>query len=372
MKIAIVRQRFSPHGGAEKFVSRALAALSVEQVQVSLIARDWEAVDKIDFYPCDPFYLGRLWRDWGFAKHTCRELESLKIDLVQSHERLVCCDIYRAGDGVHREWLLQKSQVLSPLQKLAQVLSPYHNYLQWTEKRMFEGSQLQAVICNSNMVKKEIQQYFQIADDKLHVIYSGVDTQQYHPDLKQYRHEFRNLYHIPQDATLYAFIGSGFLRKGLKPILQAMARLDQNSHLIVAGYDKQQARYRALADSLGIGARIRFLGSVEDVKPCYGAADVFVLPTLYDPFPNAVLEAFAAGLPVITSKKSGAAEVIKQGENGYVCDALDVSALTQHMQSLHDRKHAASMGIQARRTAENFEMDYMVHKLTELYQNLNQ
>ncbi len=372
MKIAIIRQRYSPHGGAEKFISRALAALSSDEVQVSLIARDWEAVERIDFHRCDPFYIGRIWRDWGFAKHACQALTSLEIDLVQSHERIGCCDIYRAGDGVHREWLKQRSRVLSRPKKLAQTLSPYHHYLKSAEKKLFEGTRLRAVICNSKMVKKEIQHYFQISNEKLHVIYSGVDVKRYHPELKHYRSEFRSLHHIPQDATLYAFVGSGFFRKGLEQVLKAMACLDQRCYLIIAGYDKQQKYYEKLANRLGLEKRTLFLGSVKDVKPCYGAADVFVLPTLYDPFPNAVLEAFATGLPVITSEKSGAAEVIEQGHNGYVCDALDVTSLTHYMCSLQDRKLAYNMGEQARRTAEKFEMNHMVNKLTQLYQRLEQ
>jgi len=78
---------------------------------------------------------------------------------------------------------------------------------------------------------------------------------------------------------------------------------------------------------LGIAARVRFVGGVSDVRPFLAAADAFVLPTLYDPFPNAVLEAMAAGLPVVTSTRCGAAEIVAEGETGFVRDALDIDAL---------------------------------------------
>ena len=372
MKIAIVRQRYSPHGGAEKFVSRALSALCTDQLAVSLLARKWESVGGVDFVPCDPFYLGRIWRDWSFARRVCHTVAEMDVDLVQSHERIECCDLYRAGDGVHMEWLKQKSRALRGLEKSFHAISPYHHYVKRAEKKMFESPSLRAVICNSEMVKKEISQYFQIAEEKLHVIYSGVDKQQFSPDLKKYRKNLRTELDIPQSATLFAFVGSGFFRKGLQQVLQAMVALDKNNFLVVAGYDKKLSQYQAMAKRLGIADRIRFLGSVNDVKPCYGAADAFILPTLYDPFPNAVLEAFAVGLPVITSEKSGAAEVIRQGENGYVCDALDIKSLSLFMHKLNDVHHRAEMGKQARETADQFDMNQMVQRLTELYQQLNQ
>ena len=86
---------------------------------------------------------------------------------------------------------------------------------------------------------------------------------------------------------------------------------------------------RAAAARLGIADRVHFPGPQTDVKPFYGAADCFALPTLYDPFPNAALEALASGLPIIVSRQCGAAELVREGFNGFVVDALDVDALAR-------------------------------------------
>ena len=77
--------------------------------------------------------------------------------------------------------------------------------------------------------------------------------------------------------------------------------------LVVVGGDRHRARYVSLATTLGVTDRVRFVGAVDDPLPYLAMADAFVLPTLYDPFPNAALEAFATGLPVITLAENGGA-----------------------------------------------------------------
>lgn len=370
MKIALVRQRYTAFGGAERFVSRALQALQAQGAQVTIVTRQWEAGGEISTLQCDPFYLGNLWRDRGFARGVCRLLAQQEFDLVQSHERIPCCDIYRAGDGVHREWLHQRHRVLGLWGRLGLTLNPYHRYTLAAEKKLFASPRLKAVICNSRMVKEEIRHYFGLAEEKLHVIYSGVDGAIFHPGLRtEFRRPVRAQYGIPEDATLFLFVGSGFERKGLAALLQALAALPETAHLLVVGKDKKTSAFKTRAARLGIGARVHFAGALHDVKPCYGAADIVTLPTLYDPFPNVALEALACGLPVITSTKSGAAEFISECENGYVCDALDSDGLACRMLAYLNTPSAARqrMGEAARQSVSELTLDKMGQSLLDLY-----
>ncbi len=340
LSIAFVRQRYTQDGGAERFVARALEALKEQDVRITLITREWKPGDGFEVTKVNPFYIGRLWRDWSFARAVCKLLKTRQFDLVQSHERIPCCDIYRAGDGVHREWLKQHARVLSWWGRLMQAINPYHLYVKWAEKRVFTNPRLKAVICNSKMVREEIKRYFGIADNKLHVIYNGVDLNQFHPDLRRHRAEVRARYAIPGDAPLFLFVGSGFERKGVPILLEAMAELPSNAHLLVVGRDRKIERYRRRAAALGLSRRVQFLGSQSDVGPYYGAADALVLPTLYDPFPNVALEAMAAGLPVVTSRNCGAAELVEAGVGGFVCDALDRGCLVEALRTVATRNVA--------------------------------
>jgi UDP-glucose:(heptosyl)LPS alpha-1,3-glucosyltransferase len=371
LRLAIIRSKYSAFGGAEQFISRMAQALAQREIQVTLITREWRPEPGLKAIVCDPLYLGSLWRDWGFARAACRAAGNGAFDLVQSHERLPCCDLYRAGDGVHREWLQQRNRTLGALARLRIDLNPFHRYLLAAEKRLFASPRLKAVICNSAMVKAEIQRWFGLSEQKLHVIYSGVDTERYSPSVReQFRAIARAQHGIPLEATLFLFIGSGFERKGLAQAIRALATLAQPAYLLVVGKDKQAARFEALARRLGVAARVRFAGAVSDPQPCYGAADALLLPTLYDPFPNVMLEAMACGLPVITSTKSGGAELIKNGENGWVCDALDLPALSAAMTELLSATARERLGRAARATVAPLTLERMSQEYLALYRAL--
>jgi len=370
LKLAIVRQRYNPFGGAERFVARALPALERAGAVVTLIARRAEGWGARRMLRVDPWYLGGLWRDWSFARAARAAWRSAGFDLVQSHERIPGCDVYRAGDGVHRRWLELRSRTVSLLGRLAIALNPRHRYLCRAEKRMFEHPRLRAVICNSRMVRDEIRQRFRVAPEKLHVIYSGVDLEHFSLAARErLRGAARaELGCAPRD-TLFLFVGSGFARKGLAAAIDALALADHPGfRLAVAGTDRDAARFAARAAPLG--ARVRLLGGREDVRPLYAAADCFILPSRYDPFPNTALEALAMGLPAIVSTRSGAAEIIEAGANGWVCEPDDAAGLARLMHEVDDALRRRELTAAARATAERFGIDAMARQLSTLYAEL--
>ena len=377
MKIALIRQRYNPFGGAERFVARAMTALAAQNVEMTLLARDWlgaeGAAGEARMIPCDPFYIGRVWRDWGFARSVCAALKSHSFDLVQSHERIACCDIYRAGDGVHRQWLANRSRAAGLFGRIALALNPYHLYTKAAEKRLFESPRLRAVICNSNMVKEEVRRYFGLAEDKLHVIYNGVDLDAFDPALRAaWRTRKRAEFGISDSTMVFLFVGSGFARKGVPQLLRAMTGV-RGAHLVVVGEDRELVRMQAKAGDMKLGSRVHFAGAQENVKPWYGMADCFVLPTLYDPFPNAALEAMACGLPLVTTSQCGAAEFIESGVEGYICrDALDVVELARCLNLAAAPGQAERMGVAARRRVESCGLAVMAQQLTRLYADLMQ
>ena len=368
-RIALVRQRYNPFGGAERFIDRALAALEQLGAQVTLIAREWRDIGARHVIRVNPPYIGSLWRDAGFARAARAAWTRGQFDLVQSHERIPGCDIYRAGDGVHRQWLEYRLQQASRLERSRVRANPYHRYVCRIERSLFEHPRLRAVICNSKMVQADVSRHFRIAQDKLHVIYNGVDLDHFHP---RYRaslrtHERSRLAFRGEDVV-FAFVGSGFERKGLGCAIDALARAnDARMRLVVAGQDRDAARFAAHARTLGVADRVTLLGGVDDVRPLYAAADCFILPTLYDPFPNAALEALAMGVPVILSRRNGAAELVRPGENGWICEVQDPAGLAAAFAEAAATAPDEKMQAAARATAEAFGIDEMARKLTGLY-----
>jgi UDP-glucose:(heptosyl)LPS alpha-1,3-glucosyltransferase len=371
VRVALVRQRYSPFGGAERFIERAIGALGAD-VALTVYAREWPGAAAVPVVRCDPFYVGRLWRDWSYARAVCRAVAHDAPDLVQSHERIACCDVYRAGDGVHAQWLENRGAALGALGRLGLALHPYHRYVLAAERRLFASPRLRAVICNSRMVREQIARRFGVGGDKLHVIYNGVDLQAFHPRLRDaHRRAMRARLGIDDDAVTYLFVGSGYERKGVFPLLGAFAAArDRGARLIVVGRDKAESRAIALARALGIAERVHFAGAQGDVAPWYGAADSFVLPTLYDPFPNAALEAMACGLPVVTTTQCGAAELIDDGVEGYVVDPRGGAPLAAALDRL-DPASARRMGANARRRAEAYGLETMRARTVALYRALS-
>jgi len=372
VRLAVVRQRYNPYGGAERFVARALPALERAGVEATLISRSAAGWGARRMLRVDPFHVGNLWRDWSFARAARAAWRREAFDVVQSHERIPGCDVYRAGDGVHRRWLELRRAAAGPLERLGIVLNPYHRYVCRVEKRMFEHARLRAVICNSRMVQDQIKRGFRIAPEKLHVIYNGVDLEHFHP---RQRESLRGaaraeLGCAPRD-TLFLFVGSGFARKGLGAAIDALAQAANDSFwLLVVGQDREERRFTEQARRAGLGKRVRFLGAREDVRPYYAAADCFILPSRYDPFPNTVLEALAMGLPAIVSSRCGAAEVVEHGKGGWICDPDDVPGIARLMHEADRALRSPDAIAAARATAERFGIDAMAAKLAELYGSL--
>jgi Glycosyltransferase len=238
------------------------------------------------------------------------------------------------------------------------------------ERALYASARLRAVICNSAMVREEIAERFGISQEKLVLIRNAVDTTLFHPGLRgEMREAVRQQLGIPPGDRVALHVGSGFERKGVSAFLQALAHAQCEPWGIVVGRDKRLDAYRKLAARLGLQERVRFIGAASDVRPYYGAADVFVLASLYDPQPNAALEAMACALPVITSTQCGAAELLEQGTSGFVRDALDIAGLAADIDAL-DPAQAAGMGLRARAAIEPYTPERMAREYLALYEGL--
>ncbi len=236
---------------------------------------------------------------------------------------------------------------------------------------MFEHPALRAVICNSKMVAEEIRRHFTVSADKLHVIYNGVDLEHFQPQKRrELRESARREFGFGDGDSVFSFVGSGFARKGLAAAIDALALSGRSDfRLLVAGRDRAAERFVAHAERVGVADRLKFLGGIQDVRPVYAASDCFILPTRYDPFPNAALEALAMGVPVIVSTQCGAAEIVDPGSNGWVCPPDAPDALAGLM---IEGAGAAGRGASdaARSAAERYGIERMADRMVGLYEEL--
>ncbi|SFU11465.1 UDP-glucose:(heptosyl)LPS alpha-1,3-glucosyltransferase [Kosakonia arachidis] len=369
-RLAIVRQKYRPDGGAERFVSRALMALGNQNLELNVITREWQGERQDDWHIhiCNPAKWGRISRERGFANAARALWQEQQFDIVQSHERIAGCDIYRAGDGVHQRWLQQRSRILPNWRAKMLMHDRYHRYVMSAEREMYQSPELKAVICNAEMIKREIVEDFAVDAKKIHVIYNSIDSSRFIPAENAQRAALRQQYGLPASATVFCFVGSGFERKGLAAAIESIAGTP--AYLIVIGQDKAEKRYQALAQSLGCKEQIRFMGMQKETLPFYQLSDGLLLPTLYDPFPNVILEAMACGLPVITSDSCGGAEFIEQGSNGFFCDALDIGRLREAVMAIPSLEKSNDMGMKARDKVKDSTPGKLSSQLISLYQNI--
>jgi UDP-glucose:(heptosyl)LPS alpha-1,3-glucosyltransferase len=328
MKIALLRQRVTALGGAETTLGYLVRGLAAAGHVVTVYGTDRESEARAALGPKAsyvrvPVWGGRTPRLLSFALNSRRLLESSGSQVVFSLERVLNPQVYRAGDGCHREWLARRTPYLSKTARVAQTCNPFHRVMLLMERRLFAFPGLQRVIANSRQVKDEVIRHYGVEPDRIRVIYNGLDRQRFHPLEDAARAELRRRLGVPDDAALILFVGSGFERKGLAYLLQAFRRLkDKGAQLWVVGKG-HMVPYQRAAERLGVAGLIKFWGPRRDIAPYYQAATVLALPTLYDPCSNVVLEALACGTPVITTAANGAAEFLGPGDNGAIIPRPD-------------------------------------------------
>jgi UDP-glucose:(heptosyl)LPS alpha-1,3-glucosyltransferase len=294
----------------------------------------------------------------AFANAVEQMRQQIRCDVWMSLERVWACDVYRAGDGVHRAWLARKRKFELPLERFIRGFNRKHRDILQLEEALFANHGAGRVIVNSQMVKHEIVDLYGYPADKIDIVRNGVPLEQFRFD-PQFRERSRDELKIKPDEIALLFAGSGWERKGLRFAIAAMALCrNRKMHLLVAGRGNQRY-YKS--------KRVKFLGEVDDLVRIYAAADIFILPTIYDPFSNACLEALACGLPVITTRDNGFNEIIEHGVHGSIADsANDLMALRDAIQFWSDaERRAATRSTNSQRAAQ-FDISMNVARVLEI------
>ena len=364
MKLAVICRPFSFHGGVETATAGILGEL----------LRRGHAVDLIST-AAQPDVPGATVRRLGvprspsalrlavFALRARRAVEAAGYDVVQSHERCLRQDVYRAGEGTHRGYL-------EAMGRGRGGAHPYHRLVLALERRIFTLRTARHVVAISRRDAAEIRARYGTPAEAVTVVYNGVDLARFHPEHRErLRGPARQALGVSTDAWVVLFVGSGFERKGLGPLVEALGQAGgQGTRLVVAGKG-DAGPYQRRAAALGVGARITWLGPRRDVDALYAMADAVALPARYEPFGNVHLEALASGLPVLTSAAAGGSEVVAHGETGYVVADAAPAAIATGLDALRGLNPARTQ-VATRQSAERFTYAAQVDTLTAVYRSL--
>ncbi len=364
MRLAFIKKRFSLHGGAERYLQTLIGRLKRSGFEIHIFADGWAEEEGLIFHRAAALPLGSFLSALSFNSSAGRLVGEKIADCVISFERTTRQDIYRAGEGCHAEWLEIRSKA-EPFYKRASFrINPLHMTLLALERELF--SKTKSIVANSEMVRGQITRHYAVPEERITVIRNGVDLERFTPaNRDRWRSGVRTSLGVTDNTALILFVGSGFERKGLKTLLEAAAFLKKEDFKVLVIGKGDARRYSALAESLGLSCRVIFTGPTGDIERYYAAADLFVLPTLYDPFSNATLEALSSGLPAITTRNNGAAELITNGAEGFVVeDMLDARELANRIGESLDR--LALMGQRARSRAEAFSIEAACEKFVDV------
>jgi len=360
MRIAVVIERFGGPGGVESVGFELARALGARGVDVSVFCR-LERMAAPAGVKLQRLAVSALWqplRIRAFSRAAARATER-GFDVVHSLSRTRHQHIYRAGGGTHAGYM----ERVYGRPMLQRALSPRHRAILGIEEAVFRDP-AQLIQCNSNFVADEIAQRYAVPDERRVTIYNGVDVERFAPEPNRAAADAIRT-DLDLDGPTALFAGTGFERKGLDRAIRGLAAGAPKARLLVAGRGNEEP-FRALARELGVAEGVQFLGERDDLPGLLAAVDLMVLPTRYDAFANACIEAMAAGVPVATTRSNGAAELIEPGRNGFLLDDDFAPAFAR----LEDPAALRQLGQAARETAQTYTWDRHASQLIALYERI--
>ena len=214
MKIALVRKSYTPYGGAERYLAQLIGRLSQQGHDIHVFANRWEEGKgeepggRVSFHPVPMIRAPSFMEALSFALFSKRLLQEETFDIIHSFERTLYQDIYRAGDGCHREWLIQREKIDPWLKRVSYPINPLHLSLLFLEKKLYRSPKLKRVVANSTRGKEEIIRHYGVPPEKIEVIYNGVDLDVFHPrNVALYRRPMREELRIDPEAYVILFLG---------------------------------------------------------------------------------------------------------------------------------------------------------------------
>ena len=227
MRVALIRRRYTAFGGAERYTAAVAEGLARRGHEVHLFAERWTG----DGGPRAAIRLHRVLvppgpsfaRVLAFAVGAARAVARERYDAIVSFERTLRQDVYRAGDGCHREWLLRRAASMAPGRRALVEANPLHATYLWLEGRIFRDPRCRLIIANSRRGRDEVVRHYGTDPDRIAVLYTGVDPEVYHPRHRgERRGPVRHALGLADGELTLLFVGSGFERKGLAPLLGAL------------------------------------------------------------------------------------------------------------------------------------------------------
>ena len=263
----------------------------------------------------------------SFSRQVVEAARTDDFDILHANMIMAHCDICQPRGGtlartLKQRRLLDNSSLARMRQMIKGVTDRQRRSRLMRERVFFRQHRDMHFAAISKFVAHQLREEYNVPTDHIHVVFNGVEVPEFDVKVKQmHRTSIRERYGIAPEETVAVFAANHFREKGLGLLVDALARLVRRGrplHVIVVGPDSP-ARYRKGKTQ----SFLHFVGDQPACWPYFHAADLCILPTIYDACSRVILEALACGIPAITTCVNGASEIIDHGKNGYILQRLD-------------------------------------------------
>lgn len=347
-RIAVIAEGYGTAGGSERFVQEVTERLAATgRYQFHVFAHRWRS-DRSDitFHRVPRIKFPRFLRPWFFTTMAQRRVARGGFDLVHAHWPTFRADVFSTHGAPHAFWVrhvLRRSPNL------------FDRVMMHIDRRMIGDGADTTFMPVSRFLQDRFGEVFGTLPGRWLVQAPGVDADRFAPDPTA-RAQVRAGLGIPADSRVLLFVGMNFQTKGLARLIDGLARArrasEQDLRLLVVGRGDQD-RFARLAAQAGLAGSVHFTGpQPAGIERFYAAADAFALVSEFETFGMVVLEAMAAGLPVLVSDRMGAADLVVPGEQGWVVPALaDADSLGERIATILDPATGRRMGEAGRAVA---------------------
>jgi len=326
LNIAFVLYQYRTHGGYERQGRLLAEGMAARGHIVTIYSRFWPDSDKVNYCKV-PNTWGPSWlRLFSFALLSALMLRKRReeFDLIVGLDRSLKMDLYRAGNACHQAWLSFRKAHEGIRGRLSIFLNPLHLVINSIEKRLFNRIKQEKgrVVVLSEAGMKQILRFYDVPEKLFSVIPPAIDFSRFDSQANPaFRNKAREAFGY-YDELVLLHVGSGYRIKGLRYTIRAVALLKESGvHVMLRVVGKKgrgSQEFVRLAEELGVEDIVLFEGVQEDMGQYYASSDILVLPSLFETFSAAVMEALSFELPVVVGEGAGVSSYISDLELGRV------------------------------------------------------
>jgi len=365
LKVSLLTRHIGSIGGLEKYAFRIAEGFIQKGAEVNIITSTSNS--KFISHPLINFHTLPLKKWLSFRKmvefdHLCKKWHDREpADIIFGMDRTRHQTHLRAGNGVHAAYMKTRTK---------HSLNPLNRTILQIEKEGFESPELKVLFTNSTMVKQEILDHYHVNPDKIEVVHNGVEWDEMQSDFDSALEKKQTICHnlsLNPSNFHFLFIGNGYSRKGLSPLLRALTLLPtRDFHLSVVGKDKHIQKFIKEAAQLGLSQNVTFFGPRSYVRPFYQFADTLVIPSFYDPFANVTVEALAMGLFVVSSKSNGGHEILSSELGTIIPDLNDSHSFAEALSTALSRPKTTVSAQTIRNGVKHLDFSNQLTKLIDI------